>query len=131
MKNLYTKTIALRILVGLAQKVKVVRKLINNVIQVTYWSNSGWCSTFLSVKSFILANDQKREEAAIAAQVVEVIDDETFVVQSKNGNQYKVRPYNFYVSNRCECNDCYYRHTECKHQKAVKQFLNQKFELSV
>lgn len=131
MKNPYTKTIALRILIGLAKKVKAIREYFN-CIQVTYFANGGWCSTFISKLAFITSNTEQRTEAAAQIEVVEVINDDEFITYSNKSNSYYVvRPYNAIASQRCECADCYYRQTTCKHQIAVQQFLNQKFELQV
>lgn len=131
MKNPYTKTIALRLLIGLAKKVKQVREFLN-CIQITYFANGGWCSTFISKKAFLTSNNEQRTEAAAAVEVTEVIDDETFVTYShKSNSYYTVRPYSPIAAERCECADCYYRQTTCKHQIAVQQFLNQQFQLVV
>lgn len=55
-------------------------------------------------------------------RVVDVVEGDHFVVKS-GGNYYIVRPSHFNPKERCECSDCHFRGSECKHQIAVKRFL--------
>lgn len=135
MSQQYTKTAALRILIGIARKIEKVNTEVRrrdgrlmNVIQVTYISiNGGRCSTFLSKKDFVVVNVDFRASGAALVEVVEVVSDDEFIVKSnkvnKPDNYYVVRPYNPNPKSRCECGDCYWRQAYCKHQIAVEQFL--------
>jgi hypothetical protein len=123
----YTKAAALRLLLGLARKIETVREY-RNCIQVTYRVSGGArCSTFLSKKAFVVVNHDFRASGALTIEVVEVVDDDTFIVKSnktsKPDNYYVVRPYHWHEKSRCECGDCHWRGAKCKHQIAVQQFL--------
>lgn len=130
MTHPYTKAAALRILIGLATKIEIVR-VFRNCIQVTYRVyGGGRCSTFLSKKAFVVSNLETRTQAAALIEVVEMVNDDEFIVQShKTNNYYVVRPYKMEARSRCECGDCHWRGAKCKHQIAVEQFLSQQFAL--
>lgn len=70
----------------------------------------------------------ERTERAEAIQVLEQNGNEFVVANSENGNHYVVRPNHPEVNQRCECADCHYRGSKCKHQIAVETFLNQRLE---
>ncbi|MGL5881249.1 MAG: hypothetical protein ACRC2V_26235 [Xenococcaceae cyanobacterium] len=129
----YTKAAALRILIGVARRVeKVNTECCRGVIQVTYISvNGGRCSTFLSKKAFVVSDQEFRVTGASQVEIIEVVDDDHFIVQSKKtDNYYVVRPYHYNERQRCECGDCHWRGRKCKHQIAVEQFLNQRFAIA-
>lgn len=70
----------------------------------------------------------ERTERAETIIVLEQHDDEFVVENTTNGNHYIVRPNHPEVNQRCECADCHYRGTKCKHQIAVKSFLGQRLQ---
>jgi hypothetical protein len=73
----------------------------------------------------------ERTERANTIEVLEQHNDEFVVENSENGNHYIVRPNHPEINQRCECADCHYRGTKCKHQIAVEKFLSSSLESAV
>ena len=119
--NPYTKAAAKRLL-PFATKIEAVREL-RNCVQVTYRSNGGRCSTFLSKKAFVVDFSGIREAAAQSVEVVET-SLYSYTVKSAN-NYYVVRPGHADLRQRCECADCNFRGAFCKHQIAVADYCKQ------
>lgn len=119
--NPYTKAAAKRIL-SFATRIEAVREL-RNCVQVTYRSNGGRCSTFLSKKAFVVDFSRIREEKS---QLVSVVESSlySYTVKSAN-NYYVVRPDTPDVQQRCECADCNFRGAFCKHQIAVADYCKE------
>ncbi|MEH2029820.1 MAG: hypothetical protein V7K67_09110 [Nostoc sp.] len=66
-----------------------------------------------------------REERAATIEVLEQHGSEFVVHNCENDHYYVVRPNTSEVNQRCECADCHYRGTKCKHQIAVENYLVQ------
>ncbi|WP_375491193.1 hypothetical protein [uncultured Nostoc sp.] len=73
----------------------------------------------------------ERTERANTINVLEQNGNEFVVNNCENGNHYIVRPNHPEVNQRCECGDCHYRGTKCKHQIAVEKFLSSSLESAV
>jgi hypothetical protein len=122
--NIYTKAASARI-IDFASVIEAVREL-RNCIQVTYLIKGKRCSTFVSKKKFELDFYSFRQQGAQQIEVVEQCD-ENFIVKSGE-NYYTVRPNHSDPHQRCECGDCHYRGSKCKHQIAVEQFLTRQLQ---
>jgi hypothetical protein len=124
MSHLYSKATALRILIGIATRIERVREF-RNCIQVTYRVyGGGRCSTFLSKKAFIVVNLDIRIHASALVEVVEVVNDDEFIVHSqKTDSYYVVRPYKVDARSRCECGDCHWLRN-CRTASTKLQFGN-------
>lgn len=122
----YTKAAAKRI-ISFATQIEVVREM-RNCIQTTYRAHGRRCSTFLSKKLFAADFEQLRHQGAAEIEVVENHGD-SCIVKSKD-NYYTVRPNHSDPHQRCECGDCHYRGSKCKHQIAVSEYLLKELQVA-
>ncbi|BAS55369.1 hypothetical protein NIES2135_53460 [Leptolyngbya boryana NIES-2135] len=112
---MFTKSAAKRILASLATKIEAVREL-KNVVQVTYRTRKGRCSTFISKKAFERDFVEFRKAGAKSLIV------ETVKFQSGVFNVYNTEKKSQYVVNTqfaCTCEDYQQHQKPCKHVYAV------------
>lgn len=110
----------------LLKAIRSVKRISKNVIQVTYVTVHGVCSTFISLKKFKQDFVNFRKNNSRKLKVVKESNTSFKVINPEKQTQYNVIPYSTGVD--CDCQDYHNQIVEfgrgcCKHGYATLQFL--------